>query len=195
MIQRASNLPARTRTSESVEARRGFTLVEMLLVLALILLVAAIAVPSLDAWFQSYRVQEAADDLQTALIKARTRAMEEGRPYRFEWGVLNERFYRLAPDDAVHWAELQDSPVPPSLSGFDDPPGLTIETELPEGVRFVGGLDTVIFQPDGTAKIYSNQGDQFVLVILEDWRGRRRILQIRGLTGGVTVVINPQGNP
>jgi prepilin-type N-terminal cleavage/methylation domain-containing protein len=181
--------------------RGGFTLMEIVLVLAVMVLVAGMSWPYFEAWFQSYRLQEGVDIVRTHWIKGRTHAMEEGRPYRFAW-IENGGYYRLAPDDVEHWPDMPGV----STSGAGYPVGLVVEGNLPEGVRFlpegegvIGQLESggggwtetaIVFQADGTASILDGMGVELpeIQVFLADPTKRTYALQLRALTGVVTAV-------
>lgn len=57
---------------------RGFTLVELLTVVVLLVVFAMIAVPSFSELIASQRVQTAAMDLFTSLLRARSEAIKQG---------------------------------------------------------------------------------------------------------------------
>ncbi|MCS6976890.1 MAG: prepilin-type N-terminal cleavage/methylation domain-containing protein [Gemmatales bacterium] len=180
-------------TSSASRPRVGFTLMEVILVLAIIVLVAAVAIPSFQAWSYGYRLQQGVDTLRTLWIKARTAAMEEGRPYRFQY-ILGTGSYRLAPDDVENWPELAGDVTGPNVSGLGYPMGLQVQGELPIGVTFLSPFNepemALLFQPDGTARIYGPDGAERpdLILGLVDSQGNARYLQVRALTGGVSVL-------
>ena len=63
--------------------RPGFTLIEVLLVMAIILIMAAVAFPTLSAMWGDVRAKAAADQVRAAWTEARARAIEDNRAYRF----------------------------------------------------------------------------------------------------------------
>src|SRR5690348_16660356 len=82
-----------------VTRRRAYTLFELLLVLALLIVMAAIAYPTLDSLYADFRLSSAADQVRACWAEGRAHAVEEGRPYRF--AVVPERGnFRIAPDGA-----------------------------------------------------------------------------------------------
>ncbi len=180
-------------------SRPGFTLLEIMLVLALLVLVAAASFPYFEGWFQAYRLTEGVDAVRTQWVKARTLAMEESRAYRFAWQVGSGR-YRLAPDDLENWPELAGTLAAPRLWGGNTA-GTVVDESLPEGVRFLSGdgastegdggwcRETIVFRPNGTTLILSVDGVERseAQVPLIDARGRVNVLQLRGLTGVVTM--------
>jgi prepilin-type N-terminal cleavage/methylation domain-containing protein len=176
--------------------RRAFTLFEVVLVLAILVVLAALSYPSLESMYGGYRVQAAADALRSSWAEARTHAMEEGRAYRFSV-VMGKGNYRLAPDTADFWS---GNPAP--AAGAVNQP-LIDNGALPKGIRFrradsprgEGDGDTVlpsdgidpsqwsslaVFLPDGTAK-------DDVAVVLEMSGARPLVVRLRALTGGVSV--------
>jgi prepilin-type N-terminal cleavage/methylation domain-containing protein len=185
-------------------SRRGYTLMEVVLVLGVICLLAAIFVPTLKGMYSYFKMNAAVDSVRGAWAQARARAIEEGRPYRFAV-VADAGAFRVAPDQADYWTGS-----PPA----EDPhgKGLVLEESLPKGVRFSLGSDSAqgaagdeeddpvgdlngrksaatspdaystaaVFLPDGTAR-------DDVLILFEV-RGTRPVsIHLRGMTGAVTV--------
>jgi prepilin-type N-terminal cleavage/methylation domain-containing protein len=176
-------------------ARRGYTLFEVLLVVALLVLMAAIVVPSLDAMYADYRLGAAVDGVRASWAQSRAHAMDEGRPYRFAI-VPGKSNYRVGPDSADFWNGSTPNPADPA-----NPP-LVLEDALPRGVSFTtadaanqpqggdtvlpaGSVDssmwvsTAVFLPDGTAR--------HNVEIVFQARGCKSIaLRLRALMGVVT---------
>jgi len=75
---------------------RAFSLLEILLVLALIGVAAAMLAPTLTSAFTGYHLERAAEDLQTRLIRTRLQAIDLGVPYAFA--------YRPDTDQFMTWA-------------------------------------------------------------------------------------------
>src|SRR3954470_15195895 len=78
-------------------ARRGFTLFELIVVMTLLLLLAAIILPSVGAFRGDTRQRAGADSIRGELATARARALDEGRPYRVAISQGGRRI-RRAPD-------------------------------------------------------------------------------------------------
>ncbi len=64
-------------------SRRAFTLLDIILVLVLVGILAALAVPAMNAAFATYEVKQAANRLRARIREARSRAVEHGVPYAF----------------------------------------------------------------------------------------------------------------
>lgn len=178
--------------------RSAYTLFELILVMAIISMVAALAYPSIEAMYGDYRLTAGVDQVRAAWAAARAHALDEGRPYRF--AILpNQGNYRVAPDSADFWA---GSGGAADAAQASTPPYILEET-LPRGVRMalsdtpsVGGADDLTSQP--AASVDAGQWTP-VAVFLPDstarddaeivfqTRGcRPRALRLRALTGIVT---------
>jgi prepilin-type N-terminal cleavage/methylation domain-containing protein len=181
--------------------RSGFTLLEVCLVLALIVMVSAVAYPTVDGMYSYYKANAGADTVRTALARARAKAIEDGRPYRFSIGKGSGRL-KIAPDDPAYWGDGE----PPAS---DDPAHapLVLESKLPKGVRFGSGdsadhadhetpghdsggsadYSTVaVFLPDGSADV-----DVEITIRLKN--ARPITLKLRSLTGTVRTVDAAKG--
>lgn len=174
--------------------RRGYTLLELALVMALLVLLAGLAYPSLKSWYPYFKMNAAVDAVQTAWVQARTRAIDDGRPYRVAI-VPGAGHFRIAPDAPEFWS---------GEGPGSDRDAFVLADSLPEDVRFVLGPDdggapagglgqgvaqevspdawqrVVDFLPDGTAS-----EDVEVVLRLEGTRAMK--LRLRALTGSITV--------
>jgi len=65
--------------------RTGFTLMEILLVLALLVAIAAISLPALNGPMENHRLRMAGDMVRVEWSHARNKAMESGRTYVFKY--------------------------------------------------------------------------------------------------------------
>jgi len=174
--------------------RRGFTMLEVMLVMAVIIMLAAIAYPSIETMYGQSRLYAAADQIRARWNDARSQAIEEGRAYRF--AIQNDGRFRIAPDSQKYWPNGTTAPEEP-----DDPdtPELEIIETLPEGVHFAEGLggepgdgewQTVVrFLPNGTASLD-------VEVTFQMGSTRPLHLRLRGLTGAVSIEMGKaEGQP
>jgi prepilin-type N-terminal cleavage/methylation domain-containing protein len=174
-------------------SRRGFTLLEVTLVLAVMVLLAAMVFPSMEAMYGDVRLSAAADQVRGHWADARTKAIEEGRPYRF--ATQPDGQYKIAPDTAEFWTGSSDATA--GDSNDPDSPPLVIEESLPQGIKFAdesnagdtdsGPWQTALkFLPDGTAS-----ADKTITLQAEGYRPVQ--LRVRALTGAVTVETLPMG--
>ena len=110
--------------------RSAFTLLELLLVVAVLALIMAVALPSLAELYADAQVTAAADHLMARFAEARVHAIEEVRPYRFAV-MPGQSGYKLAPDSPEYWGGTADA-----SSGTDATPALVVEDVMPNNIRF-----------------------------------------------------------
>lgn len=177
-------------------SRNGFTILEVVLVLAIMVLLMAVSYPSIETMYGEVRLNAAADQIRARWAEARTQAIEEGRPYRF--AVQPDGRYRVAPDTSEFWSGGGTGDAN-TVNETDSPP-LDVEESLPKGVKFSdgglanagdpgdsGGWTTVVrLQPDGSAS-------QDVEIVFEAPGCRPLSLKLRALTGSVSVTSQPAG--
>ena len=63
-----------------MENSKGFTLLEIIVVIAMIGIVAAIAVPGMTAWYENYQLKASARDLYNVMQRARSEAVKQNTP-------------------------------------------------------------------------------------------------------------------
>jgi len=182
--------------------RRAFTLLEMVLVLAIVVILLSIAYPSWTSMQRQYRLEGAADVAKGGMVSARAQAIEEGRPYRFAI-VPGKGNFRVAPDSPAYWSGGQ--PPPPSdgtapplvLEGRLDGAWFGEAGQVEEGAATALEKDEVnpdqwkavaVFLPDGTARVPDATDDSLpeVAIPVATEGTRPLVVCLRLLTGTVT---------
>ena len=177
--------------------RSAYTLFEVVLVGAVLTILAAVSYPTLKNMYGYHKLNGAVDSVRAAWAEARSRAIDEGRPYRFSVEP-NGSHYRVAPDEDDYWSG--------GSGPANDPNGkaLVLEKALPGGVRFALGDEApaaddaapdngkedckasgnwstgAVFLPNGTAR-------DDVKITFQVRGVRPTAIQLRGLTGNVSV--------
>jgi prepilin-type N-terminal cleavage/methylation domain-containing protein len=184
--------------------RRGFTLVEVLLVMSLLVLLTALVLPALGGPLERARMRRAADQVRAAWTKARVEAMRSGGVQVFTYAP-GGREYRIEPRSAS--PATFDPAGGAALAVDPQVAAAVVEAKLPEGVVFasdddwlramsgeaadpvddelldpLGGLaggaassPPIFFFPDGTSSTAS--------LVLRGRRGYCVDVSLRGLTG------------
>jgi len=157
---------------------------EMMLVMVILIIVAAVGIPVVSSMFSVHSLEAAQDTVQTQLTKARNKAKEEGRSYKFAVKA-NTGTFRIAPDSDEFWGG--------SSAGSDGtgPEATVIEGNLPEKVCFsqpqgvgnsggAGDWSTVAtFLADGSAL-------EDVQVGITSDGSRPLVINVKAATGSVT---------
>lgn len=129
---------AARRGRQSRTDRRAVTLLEVLLVLAVLLLLAAAAWPSLDRSLAEQRLRHAADMIRAEWTRAHILAVSTGVEQRF----------RIEPDGRRYWIEPADDAAGSSVSESGAIPLQSDWRLLPADVVF-GKVTVEAFSPGG----------------------------------------------
>jgi prepilin-type N-terminal cleavage/methylation domain-containing protein len=170
-------------------SRRAFTLIEIMVVVAIIGMVMALGGPSLYKVMKREGMRKAVDDLEQAFRNARGRAIISGQTVMLEFRPL-ERSFQIVGGASAPAAIPQDgfeAPASPSqptgglISGGTLPAGITIEMLDINLLSFrESDFARIRFFPNGTC-------DECRLVIVSPddvWRG----IELENTTGVPTVV-------
>jgi prepilin-type N-terminal cleavage/methylation domain-containing protein len=144
----------RPRLADSPAAPRGFSLAELLIVVAIIAIMAAVALPNIGRYIRNYQIQGAAQqvasEIGTARIKAISKTTNMG--VAFIPGYPRADQYQFIVEDTTDNL-AQRAPAPPRASPVSGPPHGVVRT-LPGGVTFVtaaGSTRGIRFSRLGTA--------------------------------------------
>ena len=161
MYPHVSPLPT-CRPRRQPGSRGGFTIMELLLVMSLLIMIGAISAPNFAGWAENQRLRKSGDIIRTAWSRARIKAMKSGQTIVFRYEIGGNRYRMeawMTPGEMTNYDVLSpvgdDTPlVLPSADGEDaeetagnttDAPmgaGLGVqqvaEQILPRGITFVG---------------------------------------------------------
>lgn len=157
--------------ASSMRRRAAFTLLELLLALAVLVAVAAITWPALERPLATQRLRRAAEQVRTQWIKTRTKAINAGETFSFRYQPDTARFrVEVQSQDAALLEATaanmgsqagaggpasagSQSSTASSTTSLPAVPPQALEAELPEGVKFAGGDVT----EDGRAAEIANR--------------------------------------
>jgi len=160
-------------------APSGFSLMEVVLVLALIMLVLAAAIPMTRAVLEDERLRNAADRVQAAWVTARVEAMASGDHviFRYEPGT---GLFELAGTERVTSLDGKPSELPEGITFATSTKAADAREGVEEGLS--GGAAASVnepeiwFYPDGTSSDVRE-------LLLRNESGTQIRLTLRGLTG------------
>ena len=176
--------------------RRGFTLLELLVVLAVLAVVAALSWPAVRGLLEKSQLQNAAKHLRAALVRARLQAMESGTVRQFRYQPGSGRFEISvaqsldAAQSAGSEAEARDEPGHEGTAAQTLPGGAVFEETAAAADRLdaaawgeargEGAWSTPVF-------FYPNGRTANARFPLAGHRGYAIEVRLRGVAGTVTI--------
>ena len=161
---------------------RGFTLLELLVVLVIISLMSVLVVPQLTGSLAKTNLQTASKKISASLRYARSRAVSEKITYVAIFDFEKDRLSIMTGQEAQTGETLKEDlgdgeePVIRSKS-YDLPDGVKLEKGVSGEDEIDSGLFQIAFFPTGS----SSGGD----VILTNDRGKRYKISVDFITGVV----------
>lgn len=178
--------------------RPGVTLLELVVVLALLLILAAVIVPSFSGMQGNSKQRTAADAVKARLADARARAIETGQAYRVAVSSDGTRI-RMGPDTANFSDQAADNPpqfLSKSAENTLDTATVEVTTEegnVPPAVDSGGWITVATFKPDGTCR------EDRALVLVKQVVFPPIPIQVRGIVGIARTLpaqqVKQQGTP
>lgn len=178
---------------------RGYTLMEMLVTMGIVVLVAGMSWPALRGPLANHQLREAAQRIRIELAKTRLEAMETARPYELRY-YGGSPWFLVTAEPVVEHDGMTTGPLGSSRRADLDQE-VRVMLRLPGDVRFVdeAAPESVLhdyaqeappeddplwsapirFQPDGTTASTA--------LALANGEGNRVVVTLRGLTGTVAV--------
>lgn len=145
---------------QSVARCRGYTLIEMLIVCAVLAAIAGMSWPAMRGVLSKGRLRKGADDIETTIRKARTRAIRDGETVVFRYEPGGRRYRVESWEAMARWGDR--GLAGQKLLATDGPrDGFPVEhepgtEELPAGVRFLSnGFASDGFSSGG----FASEGD------------------------------------
>jgi len=194
--------PGADRSTRTSPVRQGMTLLELMLVVAIMVVVASLVVPNIQRTFSRQALQKGADRVRVAMGQARIKAIKNGEVFAVFY-VPGGAWFNVAPfaqfkDQSSLASRRKKLAEANQQSDFED-------DLLPKGIRFAAGevsmdarsaevlsageasdLRSILFYPDGTSQdakiIMQNDKENFVEI------------QLRGLTG-IAKTVRVEGKP
>lgn len=188
--------------------RRGFTLVELMLVMAVLVVIAAFAIPAIKGPLDNYRLRKSADKIRSAFASARAAAARTGMTHVFQYKPETGE-YTIEPwttgDEFIEMNSLPTMNTGGAAPIASAPLVSPLKTEpLPTGVVFHGvltetslrDLRTISGAGDSASAIatasstaappilfYADGTSSNATVVLKNGRGVYVQIKLRGLTG------------
>jgi len=194
------------RQAAQPESRQGMTLLEILLVLAVLAFISAMAWPSIRGAYGTYKLHAAADQVRSGLNKARNAAMTTGRVHMFRFQTNGDQYVVQPWSGDVADAISDDEAIP---AGKDaavtiDNKGNARPEHLVDGVRFLAGemaatarSQMVVENDQGTKEAGSDWGSPILFfsdgtsvdAVVRIYNERKNMvpIAIRGLNGTTRV--------
>jgi len=148
----------------SRQCRRGFTLIEMTVVLVVIAIGMTLAVPLIEGGFDSREVRRAARQIAATMVHCRVEAVSKAAPQEL---VINPERNLIATSDWGRWAVLTDRAIIERVDG---------------GAVLGDGAVQVLFYPNG-----STSGADVVVASRRDRSRNRLRITLDPLVGTVRV--------
>jgi type IV fimbrial biogenesis protein FimT len=88
---------------------KGFTMLELLVVVVVFGIVASLAVPNFLSWMANYNIRSAADELYSNMQFARINAVKQNKDWAVVFDTVNGMYYVCSDNGDGDWTTLDDN--------------------------------------------------------------------------------------
>jgi general secretion pathway protein H len=143
--------------------QRGVTLIELIIVMVIIAIGAALTTPNISGWLTNYRLRSATRDVASIMRLAQLKAVSNNTSYQVVFDIAHDSYILQYQDTGGGWA-------PDGISQI-----------LPTGVKFntTFPLNITTFSPNSTA----TDGN----ITINNTKGSTKTVRILGLTGRIRI--------
>ena len=180
------------RTTGQQRTRRdaGFTIIELMVVMLICGLIAALVVPNLGAFVPKARLDAAAKIITNNIDFLRSEARIQSKRYVLELDLKHARWRRVLPPELQLTTDQDESALEPQYEDW---------TPLEQDVMFAGAGNAVDgMTHDGVFRLVFDEngftGDQVVLLKLISDPTMVWTVQIRGITGQCDLITDFNGH-
>ena len=133
--------------------QRGFTLIEVIVVVAIGAIIAAVAVPNIRTFMERYQTKGAARDVMSALQQARSEAVRRARPVAVEFvhGTGGAGVVRIFVDDGANGLVFEAGET--VVSTLNMPPRVQLSNADFDGTQITGFDSRGISRRDGSVVV------------------------------------------
>lgn len=156
-----------SRTPYNNKQRAGFTLVEVIIVMALITILASVAFPMILDWLPNMRLKSAARDLYANMQETKIQAIKQNQEWAIVFDPGSNNYHicsdpgPVVPPNPPNWSSLSDNAIERTVDLTDYKSGITYghgDATTPIGANFGGAnnnnvsydTDVLVFNPRGT---------------------------------------------
>ena len=132
-----------------IKSSRGFSLIEVIIVLAIVAIAASVAAPNFNSFRQNTNLKEAARDISSDIYLCRQRAVSENRGYRINFSIAANT-YTIQQETVVNNTRTGNYvALTTKTVGAGNANIIIYNTPAPPS--FTGGVSYVTFNPRGTS--------------------------------------------
>jgi prepilin-type N-terminal cleavage/methylation domain-containing protein len=142
--------------------KKGVTLIELIVVFVIIAIGAALTIPNMGSWIQSYRLRSATRDITSNLRVAQMKAVSNNMEYQV---VITGASYKLERNSGGWVLEGDTKTLPTGITIFNN--------------TFVNPAGNALFRPNSS----SNGGT----LVLQNAKGNQQSITVLPSTGRITI--------
>jgi Tfp pilus assembly protein FimT len=93
---------------DGIERTAGFTLVELIVIITILVAMTAVTIPAISRWLPNYNLKRASMDLYSSMQLAKSEAIRQNRPYAvlFDPGNGTYQFIDSGPDREYEYPDV-----------------------------------------------------------------------------------------